>query len=509
MKMNRKIIIFFVIVLGVLQFYVSGDFKQDIFLKKNKTILIKNTKKIDSLDALGSIMLYCDDINEVSDFLSSYPEGVLKSQLRKHRRKLFLNTSNVRSSNLDIDSLLAINPCYTPIYKDIDRTKSKRKFELLDLINDFLPSNNPYKNRFLVADLNTVDLDNNSLGANEIFPDVENSWEFILLFDYLKQNGILKSNFSSYEKSHLDSLVQNKNDLKVSLKLYRNFLKKVSIYKTKPIKKYRSINNGKQFVTGQKVCLCEAQNDSIYFVGQFVTSGRGKSRTEILDSIEDNPPEYKYFEALPTGKDKNYYAPLYRITSKNWETQRKYGKVDKFRDSLMGGGNKRVTFFDGKSQLPNFMLMRPDPMYPRAMRQNGIHESSLSIVSKCMLGTPQSLGCLRMSDYTSKFLRWWTPQSAKLFVYIDESRCTNSVIDNIYKEMPFKNIKEGNVFRRWIHKNHLKYAKKLDLDTKGSCNNCYMYQAWSNFKNEFLSSDEGRIFADRISLQSQNIENHL
>ena len=27
---------------------------------------------------------------------------------------------------------------------------------------------------------------------------------------------------------------------------------------------------------------------SIYFVGQFVTSGRGKSRTEILDSIEDN-----------------------------------------------------------------------------------------------------------------------------------------------------------------------------------------------------------------------------
>ena len=52
-------------------------------------------------------------------------------------------------------------------------------------------------------------------------------------------------------------------------------------------------------------------------------------------------------------------------------------------------------------------------------------------------------------------------------------------------------------------------AEKLDLDTKGSCNNCYMYQAWSNFKNEFLSSDEGRIFTDRISLQSHNIENHL
>ena len=176
--------------------WVLGEQKSRMLRSdKMENVIFNGTKKIDSLDALGSIMLYCDDINEVSDFLSSYPEGVLKSQLRKHRRKLFLNTSNVRSSNLDIDSLLAINPCYTPIYKDIDRTKAKRKFELLDLINDFLPSNNPYKNRFLVADLNTVDLHNNSLGANEIFPDVENSWEFILLFDYLKQNGILKSNF--------------------------------------------------------------------------------------------------------------------------------------------------------------------------------------------------------------------------------------------------------------------------------------------------------------------------
>mgnify|MGYP006121483695 CR=1 FL=1 len=164
--MSRKIKFFFVIILGVLQFYLTIDFKQDIFFKKNKSFQNENTKKTDSLDALGSIMLYCDDINEVSDFLSSYPEGILKSQLRNHRRKLFLNTINVRSSKLDIDSLLAINPCYTPIYKDIDRTKSKRKFELLDLINDFLPSNNPYKNRFLLADLNTVDLHNNSLGVN-------------------------------------------------------------------------------------------------------------------------------------------------------------------------------------------------------------------------------------------------------------------------------------------------------------------------------------------------------
>ena len=38
------------------------------------------------------------------------------------------------------------------------------------------------------------------------------------------------------------------------------------------------------------------------------------------------------------------------------------------------------------------------------MKMNGIHEGSLSNMSRCMLGTPQSLGCLRMTDYGSKFI---------------------------------------------------------------------------------------------------------
>ena len=55
----------------------------------------------------------------------------------------------------------------------------------------------------------------------------------------------------------------------------------------------------------------------------------------------------------------------------------KYLKEDKIRDSITGGGNSRVTYFDGKSQLPNFLLMDPSSEYPGAMKMNGIHEGSL------------------------------------------------------------------------------------------------------------------------------------
>ena len=184
---------------------------------------------------------------------------------------------------------------------------------------------------------------------------------------------------------------------------------------------------------------------------------------------------------MPVGKYKKYYAPLYHITNRHWETQRKYNKSDKLRDSVLGGGLKRIVFFDGKAQLPNFLTMEPDKLYPKAVRRNGIHESSLSIVSKCMLGSPQSLGCLRMSDYTSKYLRWWTPRGAKLFVYYDEDKYIDKEVGEIKSQMPFKNEKEGNIFRRWVNKNYPDYASKLDLDEDGACDNCYIYMAWEKY----------------------------
>ena len=61
-----------------------------------------------------------------------------------------------------------------------------------------------------------------------------------------------------------------------------------------------------------------------------------------------------------------------------------------FTETVFWCGNSRVTFFDGKSQLPNFLLMEPDKSFPKAMKMNGIHEGSLSNMSRCMLASTKS-----------------------------------------------------------------------------------------------------------------------
>lgn len=502
-KTGAKIVIFLILIYSF-SFYNFDD-------KSSSKTLISNEQSLNLnvVDSLAKIMLYCDDINELTDFINLHPENKFKDNLKRHRRKLFSRVENVLFAKLNIDSILNINPCYTPLYKNIDRTKVSKKYKFSDLINENLPIENPYRNRYLLADLNTVNSNNESLGVNEIFPKPESSIEFKFLHKFFNDKGFNLDDIINNPSSNIDSILGNNINLRRSYTLYENFLNNVQKYKTTPIRKKRSIHAGKQYVTGQKICMCELEGDSINFIGQFVTSGRGKTRSQIPDTVETNPKKYNYYEALPIGKDANYYAPLYRITSKNWETQRKYGKIDRLRDSMLGGGNRRITFFDGKVQLPNFLLMLPDPLYKRAMRQNGIHESSISVVSKCMLGTPQSLGCLRMSDYTSKFLRWWTPQNAKLFVFIDENRYSNKIINDIYDEIPFRTVKEGNIFRRWVNKNHTSFANKLGLDEKGVCNNCYIYQAWYELKDDFLSSKEGRVFTNRIDSLILSPENHL
>ena len=504
--MKPKIVYFTLI--SIIIIFTLFNFPKKVYGNHNSNNESIQDSILLKINSRGWDLFSSNNINEISFFISKFPNNESVEFLKKRRKKLFKSRVNVINAGINVDSLLKINPCYTPVYKNIDRTKSK-VFVFSDLINNDLPLNNPYRNRFLVADLNTVDKFQLTLGLKEVFPITDAGWEFSSLFNYLKKHDITSQNISSVPLDRLDSLISSKTELKLQLKTYINFLDKVKAYETIPIKKSRSIINGKQIVTGQNICLCEVKGDSINWVGRFATSARGKSRRSIIDTVETNPKRYSYFEAMPTGKDSKYYAPLYRITSKNWETQRKYEIIDKFRDSLLGGGNSRVTHFDGRVQLPNFLLMAPDSLYPRAMRRNGIHESSLSIVSKCMLGSPQSLGCLRMSDYTSKFLRWWVPQNTKLFIYIDEDRYSNKSFDNSLSLMPFRNIKEGNVFRKWINKYHSSFAKKLDLDKDGSCNNCYVFQAWTIYKDSFLASKEGALFKNRKVEITINKENHL
>ena len=128
-----------------------------------------------------------------------------------------------------------------------------------------------------------------------------------------------------------------------------------------------------------------------------------------------------------------------------------------------------------------------------------------------MLGTPQSLGCFRMNDYGSKFARWWIPNHTNFFIYFDEKKYSGEQIDSTQALVPFYSPKEGDIFRGWIHKKYPKYAKEIDLDISGSCNNCYVYLAWQKYGEEFIKSKEGRFFKNRKmetpNKQEEELEN--
>ena len=268
-----------------------------------------------------------------------------------------------------------------------------------DLYNTELELNNPYRNRFIVADLNTIGTNGESRGVNEQFFDIEKGWEFQQLFQFSK---IMEINTDSLLKIDpaIFALQQdfNSTTLKKELRLYKNYYNKVGKYQKEEIKKEYSSYSGYRY-TGQKLCFCEILEDTILLIAEHVTSARGKTRHHVSKDTITGIKKFVYSEAFPIGNQRKYYAAENKITIKNWETQRKYGPDDKFRDSLMGGGNSRVTIFDGKYQLPNFLLIDPSTKYSGAMKMNGIHEGSLTNMSRCMLGTPQSLGCFRTTDY--------------------------------------------------------------------------------------------------------------
>ena len=493
--------IFKVFILTILLFSCKTSYDQGYALQCNKNQVQEETeeilrKKQEYIDSCYQSVVSLNTIDNYTSFLKVFQINVFTEEIRNKRQKLFLQKEKVEESQFNIQELIKQNPCYIPIYKDIDYLR-KKNIELENLYNSVLDSMNPYRNRFIVGDLNTLNKEGESRGIKEKFFNINEGWEFKELFEFAIINNISTDSISIIEPRIIKNIVSNVKQQKIiekQLLLYNNYENKVGKYLEDEIEKKYSSYGGYRY-TGQKLCFCEISKDTILLIAEHVTSARGKTRHRTSTDSITGISTYQYSEAFPIGKQRKYYAAHNRITIRNWETSRKYDKSDIYRDSLLGGGNERVTFFDGKSQLPNFMLIAPDPTYPGAMKMNGIHEGSLSNMSRCMLGTPQSLGCFRTSDYGSKFCRWWIPRFANLFIYFDEDRYTNrelpeNEINGI--KLPFENRKEGNLFRVWVNKNYPNYAKKLDLEEDGSCSNCFIQAAWEEFYKEYLKTKNGK-----------------
>ncbi|HJM15863.1 MAG TPA: SPOR domain-containing protein, partial [Flavobacteriales bacterium] len=58
--------------------------------------------------------------------------------------------------------------------------------------------------------------------------------------------------------------------------------------------------------------------------------------------------------------------------------------------------------------------------------------------------------------------------------------------------LPFKNKREGNLFRKWVNTNYPSYAKEIDLEEDGSCSNCFIQLAWEKYYSEYIKTKEGK-----------------
>ncbi|HJM16381.1 MAG TPA: hypothetical protein QF851_02895, partial [Flavobacteriales bacterium] len=329
----------------------------------NEDIEKINIKKQKYIDSIYSISIKTNSINSYTSFLKTFPESKYINNVNDRRRKLFLYKNKVIESKLDIEKLIIKNPCYIPIYKNIDYIRDTNiQFE--SLFNSELDNTNPYRNRYLVGDFNTLDKNGESKGIQEKFFNIKEGWEFKELFLFAKLHNIEEDSLLTITDEYLEKHLNDNYKREIinnQLRMYKNYYLQVARYIEKETEKKYSTFRGYKYA-GQNLCFCEITNDTILLISKHMTSARGKSRSSTSMDSATGEKTYSYFESLPIGKNRKYYASHYRITIRNWETKRDYSEEDAIRDSITGGGNSRVTYFDGKSQLPNFLLMDADSL---------------------------------------------------------------------------------------------------------------------------------------------------
>jgi hypothetical protein len=173
--------------------------------------------------------------------------------------------------------------------------------------------------------------------------------------------------------------------------------------------------HGKRYCIGQSLCLCEIRGDTLVTVAKFVTSSKNALASQHNQHDFDGQPRY--------------YAPMNRLSTRYWDNGLSYDSLDAWHDNHMGFASRSVILYEGKVKLANFMHITPDDAFPGAKGfVNGIHEFAVggSEPGKFM-GSPMSLGCVRLHDYPSKFIRWWTPAHAKMFIHYEHSRYIQTV----------------------------------------------------------------------------------
>ena len=377
---------------------------QNNFSKKNNTTKISKTT-IDSLDLIKQQALNTNSFELIEKYLSLSMDSIDASRnlFIHHRRIFWQNFDSFQKTKYNSENFLQHNPCYTPLILKIDRVNNV-SYNWIELFNKNYDTSDFRAKRFIVADFNTTDTKGNCKGCSEKFAIINELSEF----KNLRKLNILQT-------LNLDSIKSNpywQNTLtKNEILHWINLQQKIEKFRTEP-QKIDSIiiYNHKKYCYGQTLNLCEIQGDTIINVAQFITSSRN---VELFKEV-----------FLDFDKQPRFYAPINTIKARYWDNYLKYDSLDYFRDIEMGFASSYVIKFKGKVPLPNFLTVIPDSQFSKARSYViGIHEVTEGGYEPLKyMGSPVSLGCIRLFDYPAKFTRWWTPFNAKLFISYENKR---------------------------------------------------------------------------------------
>jgi hypothetical protein len=303
-------------------------------------------------------------------------------------------TSMSATKTLDVDA-----PCRIPFEKLKD-VKTNAPFPLSAAINENEKLPEHIRNRYIVADFNTADQNGVCKGVVEYISRLDELSEFPRL---RKIAAARKVDIASLAKETPKKLFDTEEApadevaaLTIELDDLNNYLDQVHKFKTDHVVKARVYNG---YCVGQTLNFCEIADGKPKLVYRFVTSS---SR----------------WQQKPNN---NYYAPINFISTRNWSSDRRYTPADAKRDERMGGGRQHIAMFENGGnpiEMPNFLHFLPQKGYT-GERANGIHQIAGGLDSGGTFGAPVSLGCVRLSKYQAKLARWWTPQNAKFFIYLE------------------------------------------------------------------------------------------
>ena len=390
--------------LGKLKTLKSDSWYNSFLFEELKKIALKEQ----TVAAWNNCIFLCPKVSDVEKFKSE-------------RRKIYLDTSLIRKSGILTDSVVKWNPCYIPILTKMDRVYNKA-FSFEDLFNPKYSKDNYLSGRYIVGDFNSTDANGNCRGSFDIFANNSTLDEFQNFISEIKSSKIEENDSAAVHKWYKQLSKEKKNEHYTAFWMWRNYYNKVEKFRTAPLTRDPVIEiGGAEYCIGQRLCLCEVQNDTIKMVAQFVTSSRNVALYH--GPLQD-------YDCQP-----RYYAPKCVITSRCWDNRLRYDSLDIRRDLIMGGGGSHVVRYEGKVDLPNFMNMAPHKDYPGTeVFSNGIHEFAVGgKMPGYYMGTPISLGCVRLHSYPSRFVRWWTPNNARFFItyqyknYIQKYKGSRSV----------------------------------------------------------------------------------